>query len=77
MKSRANGKSPSINVNLERLREIHQDLKDRITAERRRPAPCSLALQKLKRQRLRVKEELVRYTDLLRKTQAPNQNLSV
>lgn len=81
MKRSPRVKSFSLNVNLARLRSRHQDIKNRIAAEMNRPAPCGLALQELKRQRLTIKDEIVRCADLLRRHQGqaaqPAQQMSV
>ena len=57
----------SLKVNMARLRRNHHDVKAEIAKELRRPAPCTLALQRLKRQRLKIKDEIARCVDNLRR----------
>jgi hypothetical protein len=45
-----------------RLRHRREALARQIAEERRRPLPCSAALQSLKRQRLRMKDQIALYT---------------
>lgn len=54
-----------LKVRLASLRRGHQAVKARISNELKRPVPCSLALQALKRQRLRLKDEMARCGDML------------
>lgn len=42
------------------LVEEHKNLEDRIAEERRRPMPDSVLLSDLKRQKLRIKDEIAR-----------------
>jgi len=56
----------SLKINMARLRKSHRDLKAEIAKELRRPVPCTLALQRLKRQRLRLKDEIARCLTKLR-----------
>ncbi len=60
MTSSSGIKPVRLKLNLARLRHKHQQIKDRIAAEMARPAPCALALQQLKRQRLRIKDTMAR-----------------
>lgn len=59
-------RSFSISVKLVALRRRHQVIKAMIAEELRRPAPCSLILQRLKRQRLAIKDQIARFDGLLR-----------
>lgn len=56
----------SLRARLAALRGRHQELKERIVQELKRPAPCSIQLQRLKRRKVRVKDELARHEGLLR-----------
>lgn len=56
----------SIKARMANLRHRHTDVKARIAEELKRPAPCSMALQRLKRRRLKIKDEIARYEGLLR-----------
>lgn len=53
-------------VQVARLRRKHRTLQTRIQQERKRPVPCSLTLQTLKRQRLRLKDDIARQLSGLR-----------
>ena len=55
----------SISVKIVALRRRHQVIKAMIAEELRRPAPCNLILQRLKRQRLAVKDRIARFDALL------------
>jgi len=57
-----------LKVRLVSLRKGHRAVKARISDELKRPAPCSLALQALKRQRLHLKDEIARCGSLLQAT---------
>ena len=64
-------KTPARNVNaisakVAQLRRRHHRLAVQIDDELQRPAPCSLALQRLKRQRLRLKDQIAYYSALTR-----------
>lgn len=48
----------SITGRIEELSVKHQTLKDRIHDEQKRPAADSIRIQKLKQQKLRIKDEL-------------------
>ncbi|SFQ73762.1 YdcH family protein [Donghicola eburneus] len=50
----------SLEARLAKLRSKHGTLKALIARELKRPVPCSVTLQTLKRQRLRIKDEMVR-----------------
>ena len=52
----------AISARVAQLRRRHQSLAAQIEEELQRPAPCSAALQRLKRQRLRLKDQIARYT---------------
>jgi hypothetical protein len=56
----------SIDARLANLRDRHRQAKSKIAEELKRPAPCSFTLQKLKRKRLKIKDEVARYDGLLR-----------
>jgi hypothetical protein len=60
----------SLGINVARLRKSHRDVKSQIARELRRPAPCTLALQQLKRRRLQIKDEIARCLDRLRRLEA-------
>jgi len=59
MKHSPKVKAFSLEVRLTKLRLKHQTLKARIAREMKRPSPCGASLQMLKRQRLRIKDEIV------------------
>ncbi len=48
------------------VRKRHRRLDDQVAAENRRPSPDASVLQVLKRERLRLKDELQRYEGLMR-----------
>ena len=52
---------------LEALRRRHQDLDTRVDAEQRRLLPDGSLLHRLKRERLRLRDELARYERLMRR----------
>ncbi|MFC3614946.1 DUF465 domain-containing protein [Lutimaribacter marinistellae] len=56
----------SLDVKLAALKARHLELKKKIGDELKRPAPCMESLQRLKRRRLRIKDEMARYEGLLR-----------
>ena len=66
MTKSARVKTFSLQLHIARLRQTHGAIKSRIAGERKRPAPCSLTLQSLKRQRLKVKDELAYSLEVLR-----------
>lgn len=75
MKTSSRKMSFSITVRLVALRRRHQVIKAMIAEELRRPAPCSMILQRLKRRRLAVKDQIVRFDALLRSLGAPDSQL--
>lgn len=66
MKTSALRKSFAVSVRIVSLRRRHQVIKTLIAEELRRPAPCSLMLQRLKRRRLAVKDQIARLDEFLR-----------
>lgn len=48
-----------------RLRRRHHQLAVQIDEELQRPMPCSVALQRLKRQRLKLKDQITFYSKLV------------
>lgn len=66
MKSSPKVRAFSLKINMARLRKSHSDVKAEIARELRRPAPCTMVLQRLKRQRLRIKDEIARCLSRLR-----------
>ena len=62
---------PWLRARIARLVESHQTVKAKIRRERKRPMPCSFALQTLKRQRLRLKDEISRCSGLLAERVGP------
>ncbi len=50
----------NLQARLETLKDRHADLEARIASEDRRPAPDSETMSLLKREKLRLKEEMVR-----------------
>ncbi|UWQ42695.1 YdcH family protein [Leisingera aquaemixtae] len=71
MKNSPRVKVFSLQVRLAKLRLKHQSLKAKIAKELKRPSPCSMMLQGLKRQRLRTKDEILRCLTQLRRTGLP------
>ena len=71
MKNSPEVRSFTVSVKLVALRRRHQVIKAKIAEELRRPLPCSLLLQRLKRQRLAVKDQIARFDGLLRAFGAP------
>ena len=51
---------------LEAIRQKHRQLDDRVLSEQNRPRPDSSVLKLLKRERLRLKDEIECYEGLLR-----------
>ena len=47
--------SYSLQISAARLRVSHPTVKDRIGEELKRPAPCTLTLQKRKREKVKIK----------------------
>lgn len=66
MESSALKKSFTVSVRIMSLRRRHRAIKGMIDEELRRPAPCSLMLQRLKRRRLAVKDQIARLDEFLR-----------
>ena len=50
-----------LETRLDNLRVRHAELKSEINTETRRPLPDSLMLQALKRRKLRLEEEMIRF----------------
>ncbi|MBW4021591.1 MAG: YdcH family protein [Proteobacteria bacterium] len=50
----------NLQARLETLKDRHANLEERIASEDRRPAPDSETMGHLKREKLRLKEEMVR-----------------
>ena len=50
-------------VRVESLKTKHANLEEAILEERQRPVPDNLRLSELKRQKLRIKDELARLSD--------------
>ena len=50
----------NVESRVESLRQKHQDLEEAIEAENQRPMPDSAVLSDLKRQKLRIKDEIAR-----------------
>lgn len=69
----------SIKARVANLRHRHHEVKTKIAEELKRPAPCSMALQSLKRRRLQIKDEITRYDGVLRTlgASAPDQRQAV
>ncbi|MCZ0962752.1 YdcH family protein [Paracoccus benzoatiresistens] len=72
MKSSARIRLFSASARLAALRRRHQVIKALIAEELRRPMPCSMMLQRLKRQRLAVKDQITRFDGLLRSIGSPD-----
>jgi hypothetical protein len=53
----------TVQARIETLKDRHADLEARIASEDRRPAPNSETMSLLKREKLRLKEEMVRLTE--------------
>ncbi len=51
---------------IEALLRRHRRLDERVAAEHGRPQPDAMVLQMLKREKLRLKDELTRYEGLMR-----------
>ena len=61
-------KHATITAKIAQLRRRRHSLAVQIDDELQRPAPCSVALQSLKRQRLRMKDQIAYYSALMRST---------
>lgn len=59
-------KAFSLKARLAELRIKNLEVKKLIADELKRPLPCSLSLQQLKRRKLELKEQMLRYDGLLR-----------
>ena len=59
-------KPAAVAVRIAAVRRRHRRLDDRVVAEHRRPQPDTSVLQMLKRERLRLKDELQHYEGLMR-----------
>ena len=53
---------PAFTARIAQLRRRRQSLAMQIENEQRRPVPCSIALKRLKQQRVRLKDQIVRYS---------------
>ena len=53
----------NVDAHVASLEQKHAYLEDAILEEVHRPAPDSVRLTELKREKLRIKEEIVRYSD--------------
>ena len=49
---------------LEALRTEHQHLEDQIDEEMRRPVPDTIRIQEMKRQKLRIKDEIAKLSSV-------------
>ncbi|MEM1048484.1 MAG: YdcH family protein [Pseudomonadota bacterium] len=56
---------------LQTLETLHADLEDRIAVESIRPLPDTLRIQKMKRLRLRAKDEIAAIAGVLRTVSRP------
>ncbi|WP_170336788.1 YdcH family protein [Ruegeria arenilitoris] len=56
----------SLKARLAELRIKNMEVKRLIADELKRPLPCSLSLQQLKRRKLELKDQMLRYDGLLR-----------
>jgi len=59
-------KTGTMSAKIEALRKRHRMLDDRIAVEHQRPLPDMSVLQRLKRHKLRLKDELERYEGVIR-----------
>ena len=59
-------KGPAMTSRITSLQRRHRRLDDRVAAEHRRPQPDMSVLQSLKREKLRLKEELAHFEGLMR-----------
>ena len=64
-------KTPVMRSRIDALQRRHRRLDDRVAAEHRRPQPDMTVLQRLKREKLRLKEELAHYEGVLRTLRSP------
>lgn len=70
MSTPARVKAFSLQARVAKLRIKHMEVRALISQELKRPVPCSLSLQRLKRRRLRLKDQMSRYDGLLRTLRA-------
>ncbi|NOC83036.1 YdcH family protein [Ruegeria sp. HKCCD6428] len=70
-------KAFSLKARLAELRIKNMEVKKLIADELKRPLPCSLSLQRLKRRKLELKDQMSRYDGLLHTLAAfsPSQSL--
>ena len=59
-------KDAGLSARIDAVQRRHRRLDERVAAEHRRPQPDMSVLQSLKREKLRLKDELARYEGLLR-----------
>jgi hypothetical protein len=57
--------STALPAKVAQLRRRRHQLAEQIDSELQRPAPCSVTLQTLKRQRLRLKDQIAYYSHLM------------
>ncbi len=62
---------------LQSLHELHASLEARIRKERLRPLPDGLVIQRLKRMRLKAKEEIASIAGVMRTLNKPKASLSL
>ncbi|WP_407492058.1 YdcH family protein [Pseudooceanicola sp. MF1-13] len=53
---------PAFTARIAQLRRRRQNLAKQIEDELRRPVPCSIALKRLKQQRVRLKDQIASYS---------------
>jgi hypothetical protein len=53
----------SLTTHIQELRKKHQNLSDRVESEQRKPASDPLEIATLKKQKLRLKEEIARLSE--------------
>lgn len=53
---------PALSARIAQLRCRRQNLAEQIEDELQRPVPCSIALKRLKQQRVRLKDQIARYS---------------
>ncbi len=59
-------KTPALVSRMDAIERRHRRLDDRVAEEHRRPQPDASVLQTLKREKLRLKDELMHYEGLMR-----------
>ena len=67
-------KTFSLKTRLAELSVKNREVKKLIADELKRPLPCNLSLQRLKRRRLKLKDQMSHYDGLLRTLSAMNPN---